>query len=150
MRNSAAIWIGAGMLLWFGLLRGVKAAKVTFDKLRVVAVRTKSFVYRITLFVHNPLLVDILVNNIEGDVYMQGIKVAEVNYPVNQVIRSFATTAFDIEFEAFNDKLGEALWNNIQTGDAHTLIVRFDGYITIKGVRIPVVKDFTYDEIFGA
>lgn len=138
------------MLLWFGLLRGVKAAKVTFDKLRVVAVRTKSFVYRITLFVHNPLLVDILVNNIEGDVYMQGIKVAEVNYPVNQVIRSFATTAFDIEFEAFSDKLGEALWNNIQTGDAHTLIVRFDGYITIKGVRIPVVKDFTYDEIFGA
>ena len=136
------------MILWYGLLRGVRAVKVYFDKLRIVGINPGAIEYKITLLVHNPLLVDVLVNDISGNVYIMGVHVATINYPVNQRIRSFATSMFDIQFEAYADKLGEALWANIQTGDPHTLLVTFDGYVTIKGIQIPVKKDFTYDDIF--
>lgn len=148
MSRRAAIWIGAGALLWFGILRGVRAAKITFDKLRVVGVTPASILYRVTCLVHNPLLVDILVNDVQGKVYIMNTHVATVNYPINQLIRSFATTAFDIEFEAFSNELGAALWENIQTGDPRTLTVTFEGYIVIKGVKIPLNKQWTYDDIF--
>ena len=149
MSRKAAIWVGAGMLLWFGLLRGVKAAKVTFDKLQILRVLPGVIQYCITVFVHNPLLVDILVNNIQGDVYIMSTHVATVDYPVNQVIRSFATTGFNIVFDAYTKQLGEAVMENIMTGDPRTLLVTFDGYVTIKGVRIPIRKDFTYEEIMS-
>lgn len=148
-RNSAAIWIGVAGVLWFGLLRGVRAARVTFDKLRVVGVQPDGIVYRLRVLIHNPLLFDILVNNIEGTVYVMDAPVAVLNYPVNQRIRSWHTNAFDIQFTASADKLGEGLWQSIQTGDAHTLLITFDGFVTIKGIRIPIYKQFTYDEIMG-
>lgn len=147
-RNNWAIWVGAAAFVWFGILRGVRAAKVTFDKLRIVGLQPDGLLYRVTVFVHNPLFVDILVNNIEGNVYVMSQHVATLDYPVNQRIRSFATTAFDLQFTAHSNSLGAALWESIQTGDPATLMVTFDGYVTIKGIKIPVRKEFTYDEIF--
>ncbi len=149
MSRKAAIWLGAGMLLWFGVLRGVRAAKVTFDKLRIVKINLGSIVYRISVFVHNPLLIDILVNDIQGNVYIMNEHVATIDYPVNQRIRGFATTGFDVEFEAFTNQLSNAIAENIMTGDPRTLLVTFDGYIVIRGIKIPIRKEFTYDEIFN-
>lgn len=148
MSRKAAIWLGAGMLLWFGVLRGVRAAKVTFDKLRIVKINLGSIVYRISVFVHNPLLIDILVNDIQGEVYIMNEHVATIDYPVNQRIRSFATTGFDVEFEAYTNQLSNAIAENIMTGDPRTLLVMFDGYIVLRGIKIPIRKEFTYDEIF--
>ena len=148
MKSNAAIWIGAGMVLWYGFLRGVRAVKVYFDKLRVVSIAADGIIYRISLAIHNPLLIDVVINDIQGKVYIMDTHVATIDYPVNQRIRSFGTSVFDIQFEAYSDKIGAALWQNIQTGDVHTLLVTFDGYVTVKGVNIHVKKQFTYDDIF--
>lgn len=149
MSKRAAIWVGAAGLLWFGLLRGVKAAKVTFDKLQILRVLPGAIQYCITVFVHNPLLIDILVNDVQGNVYIMNTHVATVNYPINQRIRSFATTGFKIVFDAYTEQLSEAILQNIMTGDPRTLLVTFDGYVTIKGVRVPIRKEFTYEEILS-
>ena len=146
---NGAIWLGAAMLIWYGFVRGVRSVKIGFDKLRVVGVTASSIIYRVSLYVHNTLMTDVLVNDIQGTIYMMDIPVAVVNYPVNQLIKAFHTSAFDIQFEAFSDKLGEALWTNIMTGDPHTLTIVFDGYVVIRNVKIPVRKQFTYDEIIS-
>ena len=150
MRNNWAIWTGAAVVLWFGFLRGVKAAKVTFDRLRIIGVGVSSILLQIAVKVSNPTLLDLVVQNIRGDVYIQGIPVAVVNYPVNQRIRPFASSVFRIQIEAFSDKIGEAVWANIQTGDIKSLNVKFDGFVTIKDIDIPISRTFTYEEIFRA
>ena len=147
MKNKLAIWVGAAAFLWFGLLRGVKAAKVTFDKLRVIDVTANSAVYELALLVHNPTLLDMTIDRIDGTVYMMDIPVAVVDWNVAQHIRSFASSALVVQFEAFHDKIGDAAWVQIQSGDVRSLEVTFDGFITIKGVRIPVKKTFLYDDI---
>lgn len=147
MKNKVAIWLGAAAFVWYGFLRGVKAAKVTFDKLRVLEISGNSMLCEVAVFVHNPTLLDLTIERIAGTIDMMGIPVAVIDWNVAQRVRSFATSVFVLQFEAFSDKIGAAVWENIQSGDIHALNVTFDGSVTIKGVQIPIVKTFMYDDI---
>ena len=146
MARKAAIWIGAGMLLWYGVLRGVKAVRVAFDNLRLISARGNIMLYQISLLVHNPLLVAVTIDDVQGTIYLMNTHVATINYPVHQKIRAFASSVFNIQFEAYSDKIGEAITSSMLTGDVNTLTLRFEGYVDVKGVKIPITKEWTYEE----
>ena len=145
--------IGWGLLgiaaLWYGVLRGVDAVKVTFERLRVLSVNVGSITFNLSVLVHNPLLIDVLVNDIVGEVSLMNIPCAMVNYPVNQRLHAGKTSRLQVNFDVFSKELGEALFANIQTGNINTLLMRFDGYITVKGIQIPINREFTFNDIFG-
>ena len=133
--------------LWYGVLRGVNAVKVVFENLSLVSINEGSLTFNLSILIHNPLWVDVVVNDIVGDIAIMNIPCAVVNYPVNQRLYGGKTSRLQVNFDVFLADLGDALYQNIMTGDIETLIMNFNGYVTIKGVRIPIDKEFTIKEI---
>lgn len=148
MSNKGVILLGGAALLWYGVLRGVNAIEVKFEKLRIVKFALSAITFQLSLIIYNPLLVSVLVNEIVGDVYIMGIKVATINQPLNQRIYANKASRFNLLFDVYPNELTQALWANIQTGDIHTMLFRFDGYAVVKNIKIPIDREFTFDEIF--
>lgn len=139
----------AGAAIWFLVLRGVNAVKIVFDKITIKSVTAESVTMGISMWVRNPLITDITVNNIIGDVYLMNIPVAKVDYPVNSKLYGVATNRFELNFIIQQSALTEAIWANIQTGNVQTLICRFVGNVEINHVKIPVDREFTFNELIG-
>lgn len=138
-----------GAALWWGVLRGIDAIKIKFEKIRLVGITSTSMTMNLSVLVKNPLFVDVLVNDIVGDVYLMGEKCAVVNYPINQRLRGGKTSRLQVYIEVLGQQVGQALWANIQTGNINTLLMRFDGYVTVRGMRIPIDRQFTLGEILA-
>lgn len=147
-RQTGILLVGCAAL-WYWVLRGVRAIAVKFEGLRVSSVNGGSVSFALSVLIHNPLLISVLVNDIIGDVYIMDIHCATVNYPLNQRIRALGDSRIRVNFDAYPAQLGEALFANIATGDIRTLLFRFNGYVTVGGIRIKVDKSFTFNDVFG-
>lgn len=152
-RNNDSSFLGkvllAGAAVWFFVLRGANAVKVVFESIAIKNIGVGEITLGISLLVRNPLLVDITIKDIVGDVYIMDVPCAKVDYPVNSKLYGVATNRFNINFKVNQAELSEALWENIQTGDVRTLLCRFVGYVEIGKIRIPLDRTFTFNEIMG-
>lgn len=147
--KQAGILLVGGAALWYWVLRGVRAIAVKFERLRLYAVNVGSLSFNISVLIHNPLLISVLVNDVIGDIYIMDVHCATVNYPLNQRIGALSDSRIRLNFDAYPAQLGEALFANISTGDIRTMLFRFDGYVTVGGIRIKVDKSFTFNDVFG-
>lgn len=146
--KTGVILFGVGTALLYAFRHSADAVQIKFEKLRMVRFAMSAMTFQLTLNIYNPFLFSVLVNEIVGDVYIMGIQVASINYPLNQRINAHKVNRFNILFDVLPTELTQALWANIQTGDIHTMLFRFDGYAVVRGVKIPVDRQFTFDEIF--
>ena len=145
-KSTALILIGASAL-WYFVLRGVNAIQFAFKRIYLVSFTDTTIDLRLDMLIKNPLLIGAVVNNIAGDIYLDNIQVATVNYPLNQRIAARAVSPVTLFFTASLQQLGQALFNNIQTGSIQTLTVRFVGTITVQGVNLPIDRFFTFNEL---
>ncbi|MCM1069933.1 MAG: hypothetical protein NC038_07795 [Paludibacter sp.] len=147
--KTAGILLLSGGALWYWVLRGVRAIAVKFERLRLFSVNVGSLSFNISVLIHNPLLVTVLVNEIIGDIYIMDVHCAAINYPLNQRIRAMGDSRLQVNFDVFPEQLGQALFSNISTGDIKTLLFRFDGYVKVGGIRIKIDKSFTFTDVFA-
>ena len=128
--------------------RTVNAIKVTFESLKVQEVRIDNVVFQVSVLFNNPLFVDVTLDTFYGEIYMMGKHIAHVESPLEQVLVKHTSSSLAFYFKATIEQLGEALFDNIQTGDVKTLTIQFDGNLQVNGVLVPVKKTFTYDDLF--
>ncbi len=145
-RNKGILFLG-GAALYYWVLRGIRGVSVAFKGLRVISVVDDTIRFSVQLFIHNPLLISVLVNDIIGTIYIMNIPVAEVDFPLNQRIQSRSVSPVTINFNVSREMLGEAMYQNIMTGDIRTLLVRFTGYLKAANVRVNVNKQFTFEDL---
>ena len=147
MKRTTGILLLTVAGLWYGILRGVNAVKVTLEKIRWGDIKADGIEFSLAVLIHNPLLVSVTIDNIVGDIYIMDIPCAKVNTPIQQTLAGRATSRVWIDFLLESRLLGEALWQNIQSGDVNNLVMRFAGYVTVKGVQIPIDRVFTLSEL---
>lgn len=148
-QKTAGILLLSGVALYYLVLQGIRGIGVSFKGLRVVSIVDDSVRFSVQLYIRNPLLLSVLVNDIVGTIYIMNIPVADVDFPLNQRIHSRSISPVTINFNVSKSKLGEALFANIETGDVRTLLVRFAGYLKISKVKVNVDKQFTFEDIIG-
>lgn len=146
-RKTTGILLIAGAALWYGVLRGVNAIKIQVEKLGLVRVSTNTIDFNLSILIKNPLWIGVAIDEIMGDVYVMSEHVATINQPVRQIIGARRLNRIYITFSAYIEQLGSALLQNIQTGDIRTLTARFDGYIVVKGIKIPIDKQFDLNDM---
>ena len=81
-----------------------------------------------------------------------GVKVGEIDYPINQTIQSRSLNYVPVQFSVSIADLTSGLWQYIQTGNVSTLIIEFDGQVTVgrdKQVTVPVRKTVTWGDLVG-
>ena len=138
-----------GSALWYFVLRGVNSLKIVFEKLTVSSIEVGYIKLRLSILIHNPLLISIPIDDIVGDVFIQGIQCANIAFPVASTLKGLTTTRLYIDFNVQQQQLTEAVWQNIQTGDIRSLTCRFAGYIKVKNINIPVDRVFTFNELMN-
>lgn len=140
--------LGIGAIAYIAR-RTVDKIQVIFDSIKVHEIRPDSVLFQVNLFFYNPLFVDVTINSFSGQIYIMGRYNAHVEAELDQVLLKRTKSSYSFYFKSTPQELGNALWENIQTGDIRTLAIRFDGYVEVNGVKIPVKKDFSYDELFS-
>ena len=143
-KTGILLLLGAG--LWFMARRTVNNVSVRFERLRFAGFTANGVNLEAVLLIHNPLLADVSVSNIVGDLYVMDRHCAVIDYPINQVLAAKKTNRFSVLLNLNTQQLGQALWDNIQTGDIKTLTVLLDGYVTVGGIRIPVNRQFVISD----
>lgn len=147
IRKTTGYLLLAGAALWYLILRGVNAVKVTFDSVSIGTPSADGINMSLSVLIHNPLLVSLTIQNITGDVYVQDILAAKVDTPVNQRLSAMETNRVYANFALDTVSLGKALGRNIQTGDINSLTLYFDGYVTVNGIDIPVSRTFLLGDL---
>lgn len=148
-KKTGGIILLGGAALYYWVLRGIRGISVAFNGLRVLSIVDDEVRFSVQLSIRNPLIVSVLVNDIVGTVYLMDIPVAEVSFPLNQRIYARSVSPVTINFNVSKEKLGEALYANIQTGDVRTLLVRFDGYLKAAKMQLHIDKQFTFEDLVG-
>ena len=140
--------IGFGALAWFAK-QTVDSVRVIFNSLKIYEVRTDAVLFQLNLLFYNPLFKDVKIDSLSGEIYMMGRYIAHMESELNQLLYAKTQSSLAFYFKATPEQLGQALWDNIQTGDVRTLTIKFDGTMYLAGVPVPVKKTFTYDQLFN-
>lgn len=151
MANKTVRIIAGIGLLYYSVLRGVSALAVGIRGYQFAGLDFSENTLRVKLFfaIKNPLLVGVKLRGIVGDVYMQGIKVGEVNSEYNYFLSGCKTHIVPITVTCNISSLGEAVIANIQTGNINTLTIAFDGYASVgnNGVTLPVQTTLNWEDL---
>lgn len=145
------IVIGAA-LLYYSVLRGVNALAVWLAKYEFVSVSLtqKTIRFRLYFAIKNPLLVGLKLRLIEGDVYVQGVKIGSTNMAYDYYLAGQKTHVIPVELECSMQGLTEAAITNLQTGDPRTLTISFVGHIGVGDsyvVRLPIEKTLNWEDL---
>ena len=150
MKKETALWIAGGAALWYFVLRGISAVQFRFLGLGLVSATAEQLDFRLSLAVRNPLLVGVVVNHIAGDIYIGTTRVGVVDYPLNRRVERRGITYLSFQFTAYTRELGQALVENILTGDVRTLTVRFTGQVTVEGRPVAIDRMFLFEDLVRA
>lgn len=149
--NKRALYWGLGVAsLWMWVFRGVSALKIGLKDIRLYSLAGDGGTLQVTIYIQNPLLVSVVVRSITGVIKIMGKEVGIIDYPVAQRINARSVNYLPVLVQVDYKSLGEAVWQNIQSGTIQTLSVELEGTITAGEkypVRLPIRKLWTYNDI---
>lgn len=106
---------------------------------------------RLNLLLRNPLPFSITIDSIQGQIYAQGVRMTNYEYDVDITtpidIKGRSITPVSLDFYVDWRKLGEAVKQNVLTGDITTFTVQFVGVITVSGHAFNVSKTISYYDL---
>ena len=150
MERWAKIGIGAG-LIYLALLKISRSLVVGVRsfQFKSVDLTNKTVSLAINMEIKNPLIFGITITGIQGDVYMQGMKVGYVNTSYNYYLAGGHTHVLPVIVNLSIGALGDAVIQNIQTGDIRTLTIAFNGRVLAGKLKLtmPVQVELDYKDL---
>lgn len=149
--KNIVLW-GGLTAIWYYVLRGARALSIKMVTLGFsgVDILAETISLRPVFRIANPLWVSVFVQKITGDLYIMDAKVAEINASINRPIAANAVTQISVPVEATMSGLSEAVVQNIRTGDVRTLLITFDGTVSIgknNPVTLPVRIGLSWEDL---
>ena len=152
MNKKQAWWIfGAGVVYYY-FLRGVRSLQFGIKRFALVSFSDKIAEFEVVFFAYNPLLISLFLRGVKGTIRLMGIEVGIVNYPVNQDVKARSYTYIPVRFTVEYNKIGEGLVEYLKTGNVNTLLIEFEGTISLGRdhiVDVPIKKQITWGDIAG-
>lgn len=139
MRDSLLLIVGLGCVLT--LL--AKKAKQYYDKLQVrfagftidELILTGNTTITYSLDIYNPTPVDLTVNALTGDLYINNYYVGLLESKAEQIINSYSASRLQATMSVPTVKLASSLIKLLQS-KASNVAIRYDGYIVVAGINL--------------
>lgn len=136
------ILLGLGVA---GLLLVMKKAKQYYNKLQVrfagftidELILTGNTTITFSLDIYNPTPVDLTVNSLMGDVYVNNHYVGVLSNNNNQVITAYSASRMQATMTVSTAKLASSLVNLLRSNTSNVTI-RYNGNIVVAGVNLPL------------
>lgn len=152
MSDWAKIGLGIGAL-WLAFRIAAKGLVVGVSKVLLKGIDLSQGVAQVQLnvSVRNPLPVGVKVKDITGSVYANGVQIGYVNTVFDYLLGGERTHILPVIVNLTADGMGQALWNNIQTGNINNLVLDFDGqlHVTKLNIAVPVELSFKWRDLVG-
>lgn len=139
-KKTAWILGGAAALYWW-IYRGYKALVMRFDSISFgyVDLSANTVTVYLNLVLRNPLLADLYLNKISGQLYLQDVLVSDMDTPLQMTIGGRKLIRVGIPIKCDMSGLSDAVKKNILSGDIRNLTVKFDGIIDMgQKVSVPL------------
>lgn len=151
--NQKQAWyiFGAGVIYYY-FLRGVRSLRFGIERFNLISFTDKIAEFEVVFYAYNPLLVGLFMRNVSGTIRLMGVEIGYVNYPVNQEVLPRNYTFIPVRFSVDYAKLGNGLVSYLKTGNVSTLLIEFDGLVTVgreKIVSVPIRKQITWGDLIG-
>lgn len=152
MSDWAKIGLGIGAL-WLAFRIAAKGLVVGVSKVLLKGIDLSQGVAQVQLnvSVRNPFPVGVKVKDITGSVYANGVQIGYVNTVFDYLLGGERTHILPVIVNLTADGMGQALWNNIQTGNINNLVLDFDGqlHVTKLNIAVPVELSFKWRDLVG-
>lgn len=127
------------------LLVMAKKAKQYYDKLQVrfagftidELILTGNTTITFSLDIYNPTPVDLTVNSLMGDVYVNNHYVGVISNNNNQVITAYSASRMQATMTVYTAKLASSLINLLRS-NTNNVTIRYNGNIVVAGVNLPL------------
>lgn len=138
---SKTLLIGLGVATLVAVM--AKKAKQYYDQLQVrfsgftidELILTGSTTVTFFLDIYNPTPVDLTVNSLMGDIYVNNYYVGLLENYTEQIIKSYSASRVQATMSVPTVKLASSLVKLLQT-KANNVAIRYDGYIVVAGVNL--------------
>lgn len=148
MNNKTVIILLLGGYALCEVLRDrLSRIRVGFGGLRIIGFGGESVRMRVGVMIENPLGVSVEVNEIAGDIWIEGIECGTVDWSVKQSIKPRSRSVLQFDFDGWYERLSEALVRNIEAGDIGEMAFRFVGYVRIGEIRVKIDREMRYKEL---
>lgn len=111
----------------------VRFAGFTIDELILTGNTTVTF----SLDIYNPTPVDLTVNSLIGDVYVNNHYVGVLSNNNEQMITAYSASRMQATMSIPTAKLASSLVNLLRS-NANNVIIRYNGNIVVAGVNLPL------------
>lgn len=111
----------------------VRFAGFTIDELILTGNTTITF----SLDIYNPTPVDLTVNSLMGDVYVNNHYVGVLSNNNNQVITAYSASRMQATMTVSTAKLASSLVNLLRS-NTNNVTIRYSGNIVVAGVNLPL------------
>ena len=141
MNSKVLLCLGvAGLLLVMA-----KKAKQYYDKLQVrfagfsidELILTGNTTVTFSLDIYNPTPVDLTVNSLMGDVYLNNHYVGVLSNNNEQVIAAYSASRMQATMSVSTGRLAASLVKLLQS-KANNVTIRYNGNIVVAGVNLPL------------
>lgn len=140
--SNKKLLLGLGVA---GLLLVMKKAKQYYNKLQVrfagftidELILTGNTTITFSLDIYNPTPVDLTVNSLMGDVYVNNHYVGVLSNNNNQVITAYSASRMQATMTVSTAKLASSLVNLLRSNTSNVTI-RYNGNIVVAGVNLPL------------
>lgn len=150
MTNWAKIGVGAGALYVIYRI-AVQNLVVGIQRAFLYGLNIEKGIAAVQLNVslQNPLPFGVTVKNIVGTVYAGGVPIGTVNTTLNYYVGGAKVHILPVIVNLTADGMGQAVWQNIQTGNINNLVISFDGKIhaTKLNIGIPLQFDLKWSDL---
>ena len=140
--SNKKLLLGLGVA---GLLLVMKKAKQYYNKLQVrfagftidELILTGNTTITFSLDIYNPTPVDLTVNSLMGDVYVNNHYVGVLSNNNNQVITAYSASRMQAIMTVSTAKLASSLVNLLRS-NTNNVTIRYSGNIVVAGFNLPL------------
>lgn len=152
MRDLAKIGLAVGAL-YFAYRTAARGLVVGLDKALFKGIDLNRGIAQLQLnvSVRNPLPFGVKLRDVQGEIYSGGVQIGYVNTQFDYLVSGESVHVLPVIVNLTAQGVGEALWNNIQTGNVNNLQIAFDGklHVTNFNVGIPLDLSFNWSDLVG-
>lgn len=133
------------------LLRGRNIVRNIAFKIvgvQLVSIYPEEIKLNVNLLINNPTKIKVMLGNFIANVYINGVDVGDINYPVNRYLLS-GVNDITVGLTLNPTTVGDVLWGQLQSGSIYNMSMTIDGSIDVNDKKISVSKRFILQDFWN-
>ena len=115
---------------------------------QLVSIYPEEIKLNVNLLINNPTKIKVMLGNFIANVYINGVDVGDINYPVNRYLLS-GVNDITVGLTLNPTTVGDVLWKQLQSGSIYNMSMTIDGSIDVNDKKISVSKRFILQDFWN-